>query len=221
MLKHTSNVSNFLIFFGLHTHLWHVTLYSNSCLNGLTILSLTLHTVFYELRNIANLANLAKNVLSQYFQFYNRCLKLLILWFDCGKELKWWANRETEEHLQVFKIFGFKIEIKTNLIKDGILYTTFSPIKGTLRQYKKPNNNLSYIDIIKRLLNSINHLLSSIEIFDNTKEDYLKEFRKSGCKTKLLYKEGNKQRKRKIIWFNLPYNKSCHKHRSNFLKAIR
>ena len=80
------------------------------------------------------MANLAKSVLSQYFQFYNRCLKLLILWFDCGKELKWGANRETEEHLQVLKIFGFKIEIKTNLIKDDILYTTFSPIKGTLRQ---------------------------------------------------------------------------------------
>ena len=97
----------------------------------------------------------------------------------------------------------------------------------------KPNNNLWYIiffsnhppNIIKRLPNSINDLLSrnssSRTIFDNTKEDYQKARDKSGYKSKFLYNNNtnskeinsinntsNKQRKRKIIWFNPPYNKS-------------
>ena len=85
---------------------------------------------------------------------------------------------------------------------------------------------------IKRSTNSTNVLLSrnysSQEIFDNNKEDYQKARGKLGYKTKLLYKESssnntngkkkqkknsknntsNKLRKRKIIWFNPPYNKS-------------
>ena len=85
---------------------------------------------------------------------------------------------------QVFIHFGFKIEIKTNLIEAAFLDVTFSLIKVTFLLYKKLNNNLSYINafsnhppnIIKCLSNSINDLLlrnsSSNEIFDNTKEDY-------------------------------------------------
>ena len=62
---------------------------------------------------------------------------------------------------------------------------------------------------------------SSKEIFDNTKEDDKKALNKSGYKSKLLYNNNtnskenssinntsNKQIKRKIIWFNPPYNKS-------------
>ena len=103
--------------------------------------------------------------------------------------------------------------------------------------YTKPNNNLCYgnvfsnhpPNIIKRLPNSINDLLSnnssSQEIFDNTKEDCQKAHDKSGYNSKLLYEQSNngntnskennainnisnKQRKRKIIWFSPPYNKS-------------
>ena len=85
---------------------------------------------------------------------------------------------------QVFTNFGFKIEIKTNLIEAAFLDVTFSLIKVTFLLYKKLNNNLSYRNafsnhppnIIKCLSNSINDLLlrnsSSKEIFDNTKEDY-------------------------------------------------
>ena len=62
---------------------------------------------------------------------------------------------------------------------------------------------------------------SSKIIFDNTKEDYQKALDKSGYKSRFLYNNNtnsteinsinntsNKQRKRKIIWFNPPYNKS-------------
>ena len=83
---------------------------------------------------------------------------------------------------QVFKLFGFKIEIKTNLIKVSFQDVAFRLIKGTFRPYKTPNNNLSYINvfsnhppnIIKRSPNSISDLLSrnscSKNIFDKTKD---------------------------------------------------
>ena len=83
---------------------------------------------------------------------------------------------------QVFKHFGFKIEIKTNLIKVSFHDVTFRLVKETFRPYKKPNNNLSYINVfsnhppntIKRLPNSISNLLSrnssSKDIFDKTKD---------------------------------------------------
>ena len=70
--------------------------------------------------------------------------------------------------IRVFKNFGFKIKIKTNLIEVSFLDLTFSLIKGTFQSYKKPKNNLSYMNffsnhppnIIKRLPNSTNDLLS-------------------------------------------------------------
>ena len=88
--------------------------------------------------------------------------------------------------IQVFKNFGFKIEIKTNLFEVSFLDVTFRLIKGTCQSYKKTNNNLRYINvfsnnppnIIKHLPNSVNNLLlrnsSRKEILDNTKEDYQK-----------------------------------------------
>ena len=46
--------------------------------------------------------------------------------------------------IKVFKSFGLKIKIKTNLIEVFFLDVTFSLIKGTVQPYKNPNNNLSY-----------------------------------------------------------------------------
>ena len=77
------------------------------------------------------------------------------------------TERLMKNIVQVFKNFGFKTEIKTNLIEIDFLDVTFSLINKTFRPYKKSNNNLSYINvfsnhppnIIKRLSNSINDLL--------------------------------------------------------------
>ena len=94
------------------------------------------------------------------------------------------TDRLRKNIAQVFTSFGFKIEIKTNLIEADFLDVTFSLIKETFLLYNKSKNNLSYINafsnhppsIIKCLSNSINDLLlrnsSSEEIFNNTKEDY-------------------------------------------------
>ena len=77
------------------------------------------------------------------------------------------TERLMKNIVQVFKNFSFKAEIKTNLIEIDFLDVTFNLINETFRPYKKPNNNLSYINvfsnhppnIIKRLPNSINDLL--------------------------------------------------------------
>ena len=92
--------------------------------------------------------------------------------------------------------------------------------------------------MVKRLPISIDNLLSrnssSKKIFDNTKEDSQKTLDKSDHKSKLLYNnntnskennsinnKSNKQRKRKVIWFNLPYNKSVVKKVAKiFLKLL-
>ena len=150
-----------------------------------------------------------------------------------GKE----TDKLRKSAIQIFKNFGFKIEIKTNPIEGSFLGVAFNLNKGTFRPYQNLNNNLSCMNgfpnhlsnIIKRLPNSINDLLSrksSIkDTFCNTKEDYQKALDKSGNKSRLLYKESNsnntnnkennsidntssKQRKRKIIWFNPPCSKS-------------
>ena len=77
------------------------------------------------------------------------------------------TDRLRKNIAQVFTNFGFKIEIKTNLIEAHFLDVTFSLITETFLLYKKSNNNLSYINafsnhppnIINCFLNSINDLL--------------------------------------------------------------
>ena len=70
--------------------------------------------------------------------------------------------------VQLFKNFNFKSEIKINLIEVDFFHVTFNLIKEPLPWYKKPNNNLSYINIssnhppniIKRL-SKLNKLLTA------------------------------------------------------------
>ena len=113
------------------------------------------------------------------------------------------TDRQSKNLIRVLKKSSFKIKIKTNLIKAEFLDVTFSLTKGIFRLYKTPNNNLSYKhvssnhppNIIKRLPNSINDLLSrnssSKEVIDNTKKDYQKLLNKSDYKLKLLHKENS------------------------------
>ena len=89
--------------------------------------------------------------------------------------------------------------------------------------YRKPNDKTVYINqssnhpknILKTLPSMINDRISSIsankELFDIHKAHYEKKLLESGFNEKLEYKpyEGNlmnRQRKRKVIWFNPPFN---------------
>ena len=94
------------------------------------------------------------------------------------------------------------------------------------KPYKKPNSNLTYIhkqsnhpsSIIKNLPKSINKRLSTnsknAKVFNEACPSYTEALRKNGNNTYLQFdktctdknNEKNKTRKRRIAWFNPPFN---------------
>ena len=124
---------------------------------------------------------------------------------------------------------------------------TFNLRNGSYRPYKKPNNELKYINvlsnhppqILKQLTRTISDRLSrnssSELIFNESKHQYEDALSKSGFKDELrlsgfktqqhLLSKKMISRKRKIIWFNLPHIiKMCQqispKYSSNWLRNI-
>ena len=106
------------------------------------------------------------------------------------------------------------------------LDVTFNLLNGTYKPYKKPNDQLFYVNtssnhtpqIIKQLPIFISSLLSNNssnkQVFDMSKGEYEKVLRKSGYRNvNLIYidRRDIKQKRnchRSIIWFNPPFNKS-------------
>ena len=114
-----------------------------------------------------------------------------------------------------------------NLKEVNFLDVTFNLRNGSYQTYKKPNDNLKYINvfsnhalqILKQLTTTFRDRLSrnssSELIFNESKHHYEDALRKSGFKSKLPYRDStaptNKRmisRKKKIIWFNAPYNQN-------------
>ena len=115
--------------------------------------------------------------------------------------------------IQVFKDNGFSIDIVTNLVEVNFLDVTFNLRNGTYRPYKKPNDELKYINvlsthplqILKQLTTTISDRLSRISsgelIFNEAKYQYEDALSRSGFKTELIYKDATApttKRKRKI-----------------------
>ena len=115
----------------------------------------------------------------------------------------------------------------TNLVEVNFLDVTFNLRNGSYRPYKKPNDELKYINvlsnhppqILKQLTTTIGDRLSrnssSELIFNESKHQYEDALSKSGFKTELTYKDSTApttkkmiSRKRKIIWFNPLYNQN-------------
>ena len=117
----------------------------------------------------------------------------------------------------------------TNLSEVNFPDATFDLRTNTYRPYRKPNNTASCIhmasnhpsEILKRLPTSTSELVSrnssKKQLFDSVKPEYDEALKKSGYQASLEYIESkvdnienntNKlQRKRKLIWFNPPFNK--------------
>ena len=86
--------------------------------------------------------------------------------------------------IEIFKNTGFKIEIKTNLHIVDSLDITFNLLDGMYKLYKKPNDQLLYINtssnhppqIIKQLPTSISNCLSNNssnkQVFEMSKGEY-------------------------------------------------
>ena len=130
--------------------------------------------------------------------------------------------------IEIFKNFGLSITIETRLHKVDFLDVTLNLQEGTYKPYRKPNDKPTYIHVqsnhpphvIKQIPKMVGKRLSKIsktkEIFDEGKHEYNQALGKSGYKEKINYdrdsgngnRQNNKKRKRKVIWYNPPYNNS-------------
>ena len=135
------------------------------------------------------------------------------------------TERIRKDIIEIFKNAGFKIEIKTNLHIVDFLDVTFNLLDETYKPYKKPNDQLLYVNtssnhppqIIKQLPISISNRLSNNssnkQVFDMSKGEYEKALRESGYKdVSLIYtdKQDIKQQRncsRNIVWFNPSFKK--------------
>ena len=115
--------------------------------------------------------------------------------------------------------------MKTNLHIVDFLDVTFNLLDGTYKPYKKPNDQLLYVNtssnhppqIIKlpiSISNRLSNNSSNKQVFDMSKGEYEKALRESGYKNvSLIYtdKKDIKQKRnrfRNISWFNPPFNKN-------------
>ena len=148
--------------------------------------------------------------------------------------------------VNVFKESGLKITIQIRLHKVNFLDVSFNLHEDTYKPFKKPDNEIKYIDInsdhpksIKRGLpkmvqNRLSGLSKNKEIFDENCKDYEEALKKSGYKDKLEYKEPKtetnedkkdkqkkKTRKRNVLWYNPPFSESIDDNiGQKFLKLI-
>ena len=150
----------------------------------------------------------------------------MLIWCPKVKVTSQKTDKIRKNKIKVFKNNGFSIDIVTNLVEINSLDVTFNLRNGSYRPYKKPNDELKYINvlsnhppqILKQLTTAIrdrsSRNSSSEPIFNEWKYQYEDALSKSGFKTELTYKDSTApttkkmiSRKRKIIWFNPPYNK--------------
>ena len=126
----------------------------------------------------------------------------------------------------IFKEEGLDLIIECNKNIVDYLDITLNLKDGTYKPYQKPDNTLTYIhtesnhppNIIKQIPKTIEKRLSdnsaNEQIFSESAEIYENALKKSGYNVKLKYNptaqkaNNNKNHKRKIIWFNPPFNKN-------------
>ena len=132
------------------------------------------------------------------------------------------TDRMRKKIIEIFKENRLQITIETNLTVADFLDVTLDLSKELYYPFKKPNNEILYINsqsnhppsIIKQLPKTIAMRFSSLssnqDVFNKAKPDYEEALKKSGYNEKLSFtpkpKTTKKKRQRKIIWFNPPYS---------------
>ena len=141
------------------------------------------------------------------------------------KNLSGRATEKLRQKLfQIFKSCDLKITIDGNLSQADFLDVTFNLATSKFWPYRKPNNDPLYIHqdsnhpptIMKQLPTMISRRISATSCdeseFNKVKPDYDAALKQSGFKECIQFSrdQGQKQRQRqrKIIWFNPPYNAS-------------
>ncbi|XP_067951745.1 uncharacterized protein [Watersipora subatra] len=123
---------------------------------------------------------------------------------------------------KTFKQNKLKITIEANQKIINFLDVTLDLNSGTHSPYTKPNNNIQYVhaqsnhppNIIKNLPENVNKRLSRLSankhIFEQSKTPYQQALNDSNYKYRLKYKPETttkkRNRQRKVIWYNPPYN---------------
>ena len=143
---------------------------------------------------------------------------------------------------EIFNEMGLGITIDTNMTIVNFLDVTFNLHEETFEPYRKPNDVPIYINtesnhprpVIGNIPKAVNKRLSAISSsdakFSKHKEIYQQALTSSGYKHNLTYsretgegaeKRRKKTRKRKITYFNPPYNKNLKTNiGKEFLKLI-
>ena len=130
------------------------------------------------------------------------------------------STMEKEIH-KLFKSINLKIDLKLNQTQVNFLDVTMNIETNKFWPYRKPNSEILYINknsnhpdnIKKELPKMVNKRLNDIACdkveFEKVKKEYEDALKKSGFNEKLEYKQINnkkkKNRKRKVIWFNPPF----------------
>ena len=153
------------------------------------------------------------------------------------------VERKKKAIIKEFKKCGLSTVVDTNLKTVDFLDVTFNLDKNIYKYYQKPNNSPIYINknsnhlpnILKQLPKSIakriSETSSSEDLFNKSIKIYNKALKESGFTDELKYLpnevqqlENNerRKRKRKIIWFNLPYSKNVKTNVGKlFLKSLK
>ena len=134
------------------------------------------------------------------------------------------AERTKKKIIQHFNANGLQITIDFNMTRVNFLDATFDINNGKYCPYRKPNDNPLYIhkdsnhplSITKQLpamiQRRISDISSDVNEFDKAKDIYNKALKDSGYRDEITYTntptQRRRTRRRKIIWFNPPYNKA-------------
>ena len=132
-------------------------------------------------------------------------------------------DRLRKDIIRIFKSEGLNITIETNLSVTDFLDVTLDLSMNKFYPYRKPNDKPIYINansnhppsVLKSLPSMINKgvsdLSSDSKEFERAKGLYQEALKTSGFESNLNYipqneKNKKRNRRRKIIWFNPPYN---------------
>ena len=137
-------------------------------------------------------------------------------------------ERYKKDIIKLFKDNGLQITIETGLKSADHLDVNFNLTEESYKPYKKPNSQLLYVNkqsnhpksVKKQIPNSVNKRLNTISsnstLFDEAKGEYERALENSGYNVTLPYSENEetsnsnrkKNRKRKIVWYNPPFNET-------------
>ena len=148
-------------------------------------------------------------------------------------------DRLRKDIIKLFKDEDLNITIETNLSVTDFLDVTLDLNTGKFYPYRKPNNKPMYINsnsnhppsIVKQLPIIVNKRISDLSFnekeFHKAKPMYENALESSGFQFELKYNPMNqnnkrRNRSRKIIWFNPPFNANVNTNiGKEFLKIVR